>query len=418
MAYVKICLSPDNFYTAHTKRKLMTNSSFNTPPNWPAAPAGWVPPEGWQPDPAWGPAPAGWNFWVETPAPAPVTPPVSTTPAFPAARPFPTRRIPTSGEVGAAPALSQGPAVQQPPVQQFNQPNQVMYTQPPVNHFQPASYSQAPAPKKNAGKIVIAVVGTLAILGGLAFGGNYVLNTLLVVPVIGENENLVKAGTVEEAKQILQTTHDDANTYMKANHGIYTEVYEMQLEEYLAAGKAATTILDVESYSSMILDLKEDMAGEVAVWKKEWEGEPQFTANKSGTQQEAYLDEYSGGTVDFAIDSECDGAGPGLTGPVACVKREAPHTVHITEYYVGNPKHSNLIYADVMLHEYGHVIQSKYLYELENSTEYTTLFNENAEFHADCMAESIKPDFKTPYGSVCTPEHLAAAKKAWDGQFK
>jgi hypothetical protein len=37
---------------------------FQTPPNWPDAPEGWVPAEGWQPDPAWGPAPAGWQFWV------------------------------------------------------------------------------------------------------------------------------------------------------------------------------------------------------------------------------------------------------------------------------------------------------------------------------------------------------------------
>lgn len=45
---------------------------FRTPPNWPAAPEGWLPPEGWQPDPAWGPAPAGWQFWAaDGPAPTP-----------------------------------------------------------------------------------------------------------------------------------------------------------------------------------------------------------------------------------------------------------------------------------------------------------------------------------------------------------
>jgi uncharacterized small protein (DUF1192 family) len=38
---------------------------FQTPPNWPASPQGWMPPAGWQPDPAWGPAPEGWQFWVD-----------------------------------------------------------------------------------------------------------------------------------------------------------------------------------------------------------------------------------------------------------------------------------------------------------------------------------------------------------------
>ncbi len=60
---------------------------FQTPPNWPAAPQGWVPPEGWQPDPAWGPAPVGWQFWAaDVPAPAfqsaaSLTPPSAATPA-------------------------------------------------------------------------------------------------------------------------------------------------------------------------------------------------------------------------------------------------------------------------------------------------------------------------------------------------
>lgn len=44
---------------------------FNPPPNWPPAPAGWVPPAGWQPPAAWGPAPLGWPLWVQEQAVAP-----------------------------------------------------------------------------------------------------------------------------------------------------------------------------------------------------------------------------------------------------------------------------------------------------------------------------------------------------------
>lgn len=45
---------------------------FNTPPNWPAPPAGWTPTPTWRPDPAWGPVPDGWQLWVEEPDPEPI----------------------------------------------------------------------------------------------------------------------------------------------------------------------------------------------------------------------------------------------------------------------------------------------------------------------------------------------------------
>ena len=44
---------------------------FNQPPNWPPAPAGWVPPHGWQPPPDWPQPPAGWQLWVPVAAPTP-----------------------------------------------------------------------------------------------------------------------------------------------------------------------------------------------------------------------------------------------------------------------------------------------------------------------------------------------------------
>jgi hypothetical protein len=37
--------------------------TFVAPPEWPPAPAGWVPSPGWEPDPAWPAAPEGWVFW-------------------------------------------------------------------------------------------------------------------------------------------------------------------------------------------------------------------------------------------------------------------------------------------------------------------------------------------------------------------
>jgi len=46
---------------------------YNSPPNWPPPPQGWMPEPGWQPDARWGPAPPGWQFWV-TPASEPLVP--------------------------------------------------------------------------------------------------------------------------------------------------------------------------------------------------------------------------------------------------------------------------------------------------------------------------------------------------------
>lgn len=43
------------------------DSVYNSPPNWPAPPAGWRPPSGWTPDPSWPAPPPGWQFWVAAP---------------------------------------------------------------------------------------------------------------------------------------------------------------------------------------------------------------------------------------------------------------------------------------------------------------------------------------------------------------
>lgn len=59
---------------------------FNTPPSWPASPAGFVPAPGWQPDPSWGPVPEGWQWWVpaEDAAPLAMAPSATKTESQPA----------------------------------------------------------------------------------------------------------------------------------------------------------------------------------------------------------------------------------------------------------------------------------------------------------------------------------------------
>jgi hypothetical protein len=41
--------------------------TYNSPPNWPPPPPGWMPEPGWKPHATWGPAPPGWQFWIDVP---------------------------------------------------------------------------------------------------------------------------------------------------------------------------------------------------------------------------------------------------------------------------------------------------------------------------------------------------------------
>jgi hypothetical protein len=45
------------------------NTVYNSPPNWPAPPAGWTPPPGWAPDPSWPEPPPDWQFQIPAPNP-------------------------------------------------------------------------------------------------------------------------------------------------------------------------------------------------------------------------------------------------------------------------------------------------------------------------------------------------------------
>ena len=319
---------------------------FNPPANWPPAPAGWVPPAAWQPDPAWGPVPDGWNLWVDDAA---------------------------APEI--APAWAGAPA-------------------------------PAPVRKKHTGLIIAIIAVVVVILGAGIVGVSFVASNLLAGPSI---EGVERSGSIEEAREVLQKNYDEAVAFAESNHGFAKEGHLMRLDNALENGRVATAIWEVELETSTVLNVMEMMTQSADRWKEQWDVPAAFTDNRSGTALEDILDGYSGGTVDFAIDSACGSA-------TACVQRDDPNVVHLGEKYVDNPAYL-IDYADVLLHEYGHVTQFKYVDELEGSAEYTDLFGFDAELHADCMAQSLKPDFATAYGSVCTPEQLTSAKNAWDGVF-
>ena len=321
---------------------------FNPPANWPAAPAGWVPPAGWQPDPAWGPVPEGWNLWVDDAA-------------------------------APGPALVPAPA--------------------------PAPAPAAPR-KKRTGLIIVILSVVLVLIVAAVVGLSVVLNSLAAGPPV---EGVERAGSIEEARAVLQKTHDEAMDFIEDNHGFSKPDKRERITAALESGTKGTSIWEVEMGTKDILVTMEAMAQGADQWNETWGQPPAFTDNLSGTALEGILDGYTGGTVDFAIDSECGSA-------TACVQRDDPNVVHLNEEYVDNPRYV-IDYADVLLHEFGHVTQFKYVDEFEMSADYEALFDFDVELHADCMAQSLKPDFATAYGSVCSPEQLTSAKNAWGGVF-
>jgi len=337
----------------------MADFTFNTPPNWPTPPAGWTPPEGWVPDAAWGPAPEGWTFWL---------------PAAPAAPPAPQFAPP--GAVAAAPLAA-----------------------PPV-----ASPAASTKKKSKVGPIIAVVVG-VAVIGAVIAGGIAVWNFLGTTPAGLPDEEFASATTVDEAHEILQAEHDEMIDYMESfDHGIDFTAYRSSIDQVLEDGLAASTVSDVEVQTATYEWMREPMDEEYAAWQAEWVVDDANLTNDTGTIQEEILDRISGGLATVSIDAHCKST--------ACVDGDDPTTVHVIKKNIND---KGLIWEDVMRHEYAHVIQFKYIGRLEYGTEYEELFGSNEELHADCMSQSLKPDFKTAYGSKCSAEMLESARNVWDG---
>jgi len=354
----------------------MSDYTFNAPPNWPKPPVGWKPPTGWQPDPSWGAVPEGWQLWLPTAAASPAVPqqPVYQAPQY---TPQP------------APVASQQPVYNQQP--QFGAPQQ----------FQPA-----PRKKSRAG-IIVAAIATV-VIGALIAGGFYLFNVVLVVPDFDGEQTYESASTVEEAKVILQNEYDKVSAYIdNAPGGIYYDILHDSIDDTLASGLAETTISGVEMYTDTLGYTVESIDEDVANWEAVWVDKELNPENETGSIQEEILDRISGGFVDVSIDSHCEAT--------ACVDRDDPTRVHVITDALDSP---TLIWEDVMRHEYAHVIQFKYLDKLEYGSDYETLFGSDPELHADCMSIAVKPDFITPYGSVCTPEMVESAGNVWEGIIK
>ncbi len=163
-------------------------------------------------------------------------------------------------------------------------------------------------------------------------------------------------------------------------------------------------------------------------WEATYAPQPDLVTNASGTAAEEALDVVSGGVSDIVFDDYCGDADVAL----ACVAGGT--LVHVPlELENLSDAELSLEYGDfwmsVMAHEYGHVVQNKYINRLLADPDYQRLFVDieqppdadefdvDIEYSADCMGAVIIPDYVYGYLDECTPEQLAFAATIWDGSF-
>ena len=163
-------------------------------------------------------------------------------------------------------------------------------------------------------------------------------------------------------------------------------------------------------------------------WQTTYAPHPELQTNASGTAAEEALDAVSGGVSDIVFDDYCGDPDAAL----ACVSGGT--LVHVpVELENLSDAELNLEYGDfwmsVMAHEYGHVVQNKYINRLLADPDYQRLFVDieqppdadefdvDIEYSADCMGAAIVPDYVLAYLEECTPEQLAFAATIWDGSF-
>ena len=166
----------------------------------------------------------------------------------------------------------------------------------------------------------------------------------------------------------------------------------------------------------------------VAAWEVEYAPKPELLANASGTVAEAALDAVSAGVSDISFDDFCGTTDEAL----ACVSSGT--VVHIPlelQFYDDERMMAEFDdhWTSIMWHEFAHVIQNKYWFQLSENAEFQRLFVEPAaprgtddvdypvEHSADCMAAAVLDDYIMGYPGTCTAEKLEFARGIWDASF-
>jgi len=277
---------------------------------------------------------------------------------------------------------------------------------------------------------VPAVAGALAIV----LVGVFVWSANQNRPVARPNPDIPVFSTLEESLAYYEGEKAAALTFVDE----YPFGYDFERVESLiadldpkVAAEAADTAPDLAAIAGWgygIHGLIEVFAQSVDRWETDFSPKPELLTNASGTEAEAALDTVSGGVADILFDDSCGSADEALAcvwgGTVVHVPLElrnlsdAELTANYGDFWVS-----------VMVHEYGHVVQNKYIYRLIADADYQRLFVDieqpadadeydvPIEYSADCMGVVLIPDYVPGYLETCTSEQLAFAATIWDGSF-
>lgn len=240
--------------------------------------------------------------------------------------------------------------------------------------------------------------------------------------------------TLDESLAYYESEKTTARTFVDEHPFGYdferVEALIATLDPQVAAEAASgTPDLDaIAGWGYGIETMLDVFAQSVDRWETTYAPRPELLTNASGTAAEEALDAVSGGVSDIVFDDYCGEADVAL----ACVASGT--LVHVpSELKNLSDVELSAEYGDfwesVMVHEFSHVVQNKYIYRLLADPDYQRLFVDieqppdadefdvAIEYSADCMGAAIVPDYIMGYLEQCTPEQLAFAGTIWDGSF-
>jgi hypothetical protein len=278
--------------------------------------------------------------------------------------------------------------------------------------------------------VVISAAATAIVLViGLAFGF-WVRDT--VVTAIGPD--VPTFTTLEEALAYYNDEKSDARGFVTGHPFGYDferlDSLITDLDAKVATETAHPTpdLRAIATWGYDIHSLTEDFSDAVERWESTYSPHPELLTNASGTAAEEALDTVSGGVADIVFDDYCGDPDEVL----ACVSAGTLVHVPIEHKYLSDAE-LTAEYSDfwmsVMVHEYGHVVQNKFMNRLLADPEYQRLFVDieqppdadeydvDIEYSADCMGVARLPGFVLAYLPVCSPEQIGFAATIWDGSF-
>lgn len=133
----------------------------------------------------------------------------------------------------------------------------------------------------------------------------------------------------------------------------------------------------------------------------------------AGSTAKEALNSIAGDTVTMTlVDWPCDTKNDQVA---ACVISTDPTNIQVAKRFLDRDLPT---WKNIMMHEYGHVVQFRDYPKFIASSGYTGIFKSDPEWYTDCMAMSkIGSTYSSGYKYACSPEQLAVASKAWSGDF-